>query len=75
MENDIPVDPQKVRDVVNYLTNYLLTLPEYNNIRAQVQESVMGLYDLQSRKTMNQEERQKYNNLLEQAEAPEYLMF
>ena len=75
MDNDIPVDPEKVRNVVNYLTNYLLTLPEYNNIRAQVQESVMGLYDLQSRKTMNQEERQKYNDLLEQAEAPEYLMF
>ena len=75
MENEVAVDPEKVQQVISYLSNYLLTLPEYNNIRTEVQEKVMNLYDLQSKKFISEDERDKYNGLLQQAEAPEYLFF
>jgi hypothetical protein len=75
MDNEVAIDPEKVKEIINYLSSYLLTLPEYNDIRADVQEKIMNLYDLQSKKSITEAERDKYNGILQQAEAPEYLMF
>ena len=74
MESDeISVDKTKVQEIITFLSERVLNLPEYDTNRAKAEKEIIELDNLLQMEIMTPKERHRHNSILEGLEVPENL--
>ena len=73
MADEIPVDRAKVQALISFLSQRVLSLPEYDENKQNAEEEIIELDNLSQSQTMTVAERDRHNGRLQNLEVPSNL--